>query len=537
MAVNIVVAIGGTGSRAAEAFVYAAATGLLNNTTETHVFIADKDIDCGNTQRLGQTLSDYKDFRSGTGLTMPEINKQDWIIDKAMFQINEKPNVKPYMTKPEKFRDVVLHNNDQDDIYLADLMHSPEEQNFKLDYGFYGHPSLGAAIYAMITQTSIFNDPNSNELLKMVNNKLAAGEEVYVFLYGSVFGGTGASLFPNVARSLHNAFRGAVNEKHLHIGGALMLPYFSFGNPAQDQNATVKYGEFMEKTAVALSHYAQDGTLLRTDDALRDDPHHQEAVFDAMYLFGSLPLEPTCAAYALGGADQTHTFAVADLYAALAAVEFFNNNVAPLPAGQPHLFTAPLPAGNINWNSLPNANIQAKAEQMVCFCDACLTVLHPMFLRSVDELRHYKVLIHLFGGQGVIHPVARLPQDFNPAADLERIAPFCLKYLSFWQNLHNRNSVFGVPPFVSFFIDNQLVDLETYLYDPATGSLPTYEWFEDNYIDVLRHFKPNELLLEGHQRELGDSLALQNALNAYDFDINAYPGLLSIYRATYDLMH
>ena len=57
MALNIVVAIGGTGARVAEAYVYAVASGLLNSYDKTEIYVVDKDINCGNTQRLMKTIA------------------------------------------------------------------------------------------------------------------------------------------------------------------------------------------------------------------------------------------------------------------------------------------------------------------------------------------------------------------------------------------------------------------------------------------------------------------------------------------------
>ena len=75
MAINVLVAIGGTGSRVAEAYVYAASAGLLNNNTKTLVFVVDKDIDCGNTTRLIKTIDEYREMRECTGLPLPEIER------------------------------------------------------------------------------------------------------------------------------------------------------------------------------------------------------------------------------------------------------------------------------------------------------------------------------------------------------------------------------------------------------------------------------------------------------------------------------
>jgi hypothetical protein len=72
-------------------------------------------------------------------------------------------------------------------------MYSVEEQNVSLDKGFYGHPAIGATLFK-----KVMNDDKEN-LMK----KVTAGEhriddfESRVFIFGSIFGGTGAAILPN----------------------------------------------------------------------------------------------------------------------------------------------------------------------------------------------------------------------------------------------------------------------------------------------------------------------------------------------------
>lgn len=523
MAVNIVVAIGGTGSRGAEAFVYAAATGLLHNSTRTHIFIVDKDINCGNTQRLDSTIAEYSAMRECTGLDMPIIEKHNWCIEEAMAELNRQAGTQA------TYRQVAVKPGTSD-AYLVDLMHSPEEQSFNLEYGFYGHPSLGAAIYGLITNTDAFKNDSTNQLMQTVRRELRDGNAVHVFLLGSVFGGTGASLFPNVARSLQKAFGDDPNFKQ---AGGLMLPYFTFETRTADgRRAQVSPDEFLEKTATALHHYANDGKLVRTDNLSRSDPSHRPAVFDDLYLLGLTPLEPTCHVYAEGGGDQTHSFSIADLYVALAAVEFFNDEAVTLPVGAPHLYSADLPTKAINWQQLPNLEVRSKAEQMVRFCEAFLSVLYPMFLQPNRELERYVFLRNLYGTVGNLFTGQRaaLPADYDFAQTVEQIAPFCLHYMRFWQDLQNRQDI----P-VNLFTAT-LNQMTTYVSDEEGKPNPR-DWFFNNYRTLLTEvFKPNDLLMEPRRVGIDDALGLQQRLNQYPLDRTNYHDLQPIYRAAYDIM-
>lgn len=521
MAVNIVVAIGGTGSRGAEAFVYAAATGLLHNNTKTYVFIVDKDVNCGNTQRLDSTIAEYNAMRECTGLSMPEIEKRNWCIEDAMKELNGTAGTQA------TYRQVAVRPG-TDDSYLVDLMHSREEQAFNLEFGFYGHPSLGAAIYGLITNTAAFSSGNTNQLMQTIHNELTNGHAVHVFLLGSVFGGTGASLFPNVARSLQQVFGKDPNFKQ---AGGLMLPYFTFETRTADgRAATVSSDEFLEKTATALHHYARDSHLVRTDNLSRSDANHHPAVFDDLYLLGLTPLEPTCHVYAEGGGNQLHTFSIADLYVALAAVEFFNDQPVALSPGRPHLYSADLPTKSITWPQLPNNEIRPKAEQMVRFCEAFLTMLYPMFLEPNATLQNYVFLQNLYGYTGLLSRRANLPEGYDFAQTVEQIAPFCLHYMKFWQDLQNRTDL----P-VNLFTAT-LNYMTTYVSD-EDGKPNSREWFHTNYETLRKEvFKPNDLLLEPRPNGIPSAMILQQELNRVHLDTVNYRDLQPIYRATYDLM-
>lgn len=522
--VNIIVAIGGTGARVAESFVYMAATGLLNPQIKNYIFVVDKDVNCGDTMRLKTTISDYNTMREYTGLDIPQIEEKEWVIDDAMLEIN--PNAGADAT----FAQAAVNPGTQD-VYLADLMHSEQEQAYKLNYGFYGHPSLGAGIYSLVANTDAFNNPARNRLFETVNTELRAGNLVHVFLLGSVFGGTGASLFPSIARSMQQRFG---NDPNFMQGGALMLPYFTFSTETADgQVASVRPDEFLEKTATALYHYSKEADLIRRDNYGRAEPNHKSAVFDELYLLGFIPLESTCRIYAAGGSDQVHSFSLADLYGALAAVEFFNNQMTALAQGEAHLYSAHIPNENvIQWQDLPNAYLRQSAEHMVRFCESFLTVLYPMFLQPRSTLESYVFLQNLYGSTKKMfsQPRANLPEDYDFAKTGGQIGPFCLKYLWYWQQIQQRTDVS-----IRFFTP-VLLQMITYISDHE-GKLNVPEYFVNNYSILLRDvFKPDALLLQPQNGTVKDALDLQNRLSKAPLDPKGFNDLQPIYRAAYGLM-
>lgn len=556
MALNIVVAIGGTGARVAEAYVYAVASGLLNSYDKTEIYVVDKDINCGNTQRLMKTINEYNDMRLCTGLDLPEIEQKEWCIEAAMKELD--PSLQ--QGGSATYGQVACTPGTKDSL-LVNLMHSQQEQEFNLQQGFYGHPSLGAALYGMITETPTFNSDAGNTLVASIKHNLA-NNEVNTFFVGSLFGGTGASLLPNVARTLQEN-KNIGRSPRYRQGAAMMLPYFTFQPANHRDTAAVNSATFNEKTATALDFYERSDSqyrqlqkqkraellasgvpnpemplelscLISNDYYTRDRFEHTPAVFDDLYLFGLEPLEPTCGVYAEGGSNQVHSFSIADFYAALSAVEFFNKMTVRVNNGTPHLYSADMPTDDISWPQIPNPVAQPRIEQMVRFCDAFLTFLYPMFAQDRRELMTLQYLKNIYGTVGTFGKYANLPEGLDFGQEVQRIAPFCEKYMGFFADLQNRNDTVPVGS-VNLFTA-MLRNEHDFLLDPNYQLLPL-DWFRANY-NMLRtgHFHPDMLLLGNRRTAVPDAVALQQRLGKYKLDLLNYPGLPAIYRAVFDLM-
>ena len=154
-----------------------------------------------------------------------------------------------------------------------------------------------------------------------------------VFLAGSIFGGTGASGFPTIAQIVKK-------ELDVKLGGALLLPYFKFPDDKGDGELKAKSDEFLMNTQTALKHY---------------HIWNQTGIYDAVYLFGDE--SRTDVENALGGPEQTkkwpHNFI--ELYAALAATDFFGKNFDGR-LGSQYFMTAREQSDQLKWTDLPDNN-------------------------------------------------------------------------------------------------------------------------------------------------------------------------------------
>src|SRR5207302_1604172 len=105
-----------------------------------------------------------------------------------------------------------------------------------LEFGFRGHPSIGAAV--MAAAVKLGGEEPWASLRDQISLDVGAGEGAKVMLFGSIFGGTGASGVPTIARLVKNEFSSQLRNKPFKIGSVLMLPYFSF-DPVKSERMRV----------------------------------------------------------------------------------------------------------------------------------------------------------------------------------------------------------------------------------------------------------------------------------------------------------
>ena len=103
--------------------------------------------------------------------------------------------------------------------------------------------------------------------------------KIKIFLVSSIFGGTGASGFPSIARLLREIIKKKNITDGVKIGGALMLPYFSFPKPDLDEEKQVAHANTFWSNQEELDYYSR---MFESG----------EKIFDELYLAGADPLIP-----------------------------------------------------------------------------------------------------------------------------------------------------------------------------------------------------------------------------------------------------
>lgn len=339
------ISIGGTGARCLEAFVNINGAGLLKDSQDVELVFVDADKSCGNLTKTQETAELYNKIQN--------LNFGDNGLFKNKIIINEawSPVPDDCDNLDVVFERVGLSNKEEYKSLslLYDSLFTEQERKTDLDKGFRGHPAIGAAVMSQSMDTV------NSKVWKTLTQKINTDKDARVFLFASVFGGTGAAGFPTIARILHNSLKKGEDGKSVaNIGGVLVLPYFQFP-PSTDEmqkEMQAKVSEFMINTKAALDYYRKSDLL--------------DNIFKSIYLIGDNDLNDV-GNFSLGSTTQKNEANFIELYAALAAVDFFNKK-------EFSNFESPMCAradgtNKIEWEDLPdcNADVRKKLQDYIKF--------------------------------------------------------------------------------------------------------------------------------------------------------------------------
>ena len=350
MAVNILIGVGGTGAKVVESALFLLSAGV-GPRAEVLVGLVDQDNANGNVARTEQLLNLLVHLRDG--FQTPS-SRMDWNLEEggtALFSVPVAPLMpggahwRPAPDNLPTLRDIMRHEAmPREEQALFDLLFrgddatpADEEQTMNLAEGYRGRAHVGAA--ALVS--AIHHDqPEFLARLLELMKRSSGGEEVRIFIAGSLFGGTGAAGFPTIARTLHrlrasgNAQR--IQSDKVRIGGALMLPYFSFAEPAEGANV-ITSAQLLPQARVAIDYYEN---LLG-----------QEGVFDRLYVAGWEKMF-RLGYHEAGRAEQRNPALPPELVAASAVCDFFDLPVGEVASAKP-MVAARRDAAEFGWADLP----------------------------------------------------------------------------------------------------------------------------------------------------------------------------------------
>ena len=331
-----VIGIGGTGMRCLESFVHLCAMGMFDG-QEIDILTIDTDTGNGNKDQTENLISLYNDIKSS------EASKQGGVVTRNSFftaKINLFKFATDYSGNRVSYRNLAnISDDDVDNQDLADLFLDKDTvQNFNLSHGYRAQTHLGSMLmYNGIVEAArnayLKGDdkvlPQEKALKGFVNKLIDASSGARVFIFGSVFGGTGASSIPVVPRALNEAAKIISNNQNtidpnvVKFGSSLLTDYFSFPAPDNSKMKTDKVvadsRNFALNSQAALDFYRKDPTV--------------KAYYRRLYHIGwpqIMRRDISNGKLLTGGGDQKNPCHVVELMAAMAAFDFFNQKELPL---------------------------------------------------------------------------------------------------------------------------------------------------------------------------------------------------------------
>jgi hypothetical protein len=294
------IGIGGTGAKCLEALLHLHATGLITDQAAKKVrlgtFLIEPDQQSTLLARTEIAIDRYSKLReqignATEGFAASEIDHYGTWSPLA--------GSAPGISLDQVFSKPVLRNEASGLAALFDCLYPPEEQKAELDVGFRGRPPIGSAVMSRISLDKASESGAWKKLLGDIQTASGSGDPPMIHLFGSVFGGTGASGVPTLGGMLKTWLQEQGLSK-VRVHASLLLPYFDFdGQGDQGTGIHAEARNFQLNTDAALQYLANNG----------------KACFDQVYLIGS----DIKARYdfSIGGRSQDNDAHIVELLATL----------------------------------------------------------------------------------------------------------------------------------------------------------------------------------------------------------------------------
>lgn len=328
-----VIAIGGTGMRCLESFVHLCSIGMFDG-KEVNILTLDTDYSNGNKGRVETLIELYNKVKKD-GATEGVTNVNTFFSAKLnlfrFFTDYSNQNRKNFnlLSAPVSAGLPDSDQIEQDDKDLSDLFLDSKVQEFNLEHGYRAQTHLGSMLmYHGILEAmkSVVENkdqalPHQKALSQFVK-ALAAEPNARVFVFGSVFGGTGASSIPIIPKALKDAAsldgNNTLDLEKVKFASTLLTQYFSFPSPDRREKEREKIiatsDNFAINSQAALQFYQTDPTVRKFYKRL----YHVGWPESARYSVAKEGKTLT------GGAEQTNDCHVVELLCACAAYDFFN---------------------------------------------------------------------------------------------------------------------------------------------------------------------------------------------------------------------
>lgn len=324
-----VIAVGGTGMRCLEAFTHLCAIGMFDS-KEIEVLTLDTDQANGNKGRVEKLIQLYNRIKTGG---TPNAN--------TFF--SSKLNLYRFYTNysgqgRENYKNISKLNTgtpeqQKGNKLISDLfLDNDSVQEFDLSHGYRAQTHLGSMLmyHGMIEAArNIVRGTDikvqEKELDEFVTKLELAGQDARVFIFGSIFGGTGASSIPIIPKALQDFIKirskgaASIDFSKAKFGSTLLTEYFTFKKPNDKQKASKENSVIADasyfplNSQAALQFYQSDPTVQRC----------YKMLYHIGWPIESKPVDTGSTQTITGGATQENAAHITELLAACAAYDFF----------------------------------------------------------------------------------------------------------------------------------------------------------------------------------------------------------------------
>lgn len=331
-----VIAIGGTGMRCLESFTHLCAIGMFDN-QEIELLTLDTDQTNGNKGRVEELIRLYSRIKTSGSTEGGTPNANTFFSAKL--------NLYRYYTNysgvgRENYKNIAKISTGSTEQQRANKLISDlfldnnSVQEFNLSHGYRAQTHLGSLLmYHGIIEAArniargVNVQPQERELDVYVSKLEKAGANARVFIFGSIFGGTGASSIPVIPKALQDFVQirsggaSSIDFTKAKFGSTLLTEYFTFTKPDNKQKS------IKEDSVIADSSFFP----LNSQAALQfyqSDPTVQKC-YKILYHIGwpieSKKIDEDSSGHKTitGGANQKNPCHITELLCACAAYDFF----------------------------------------------------------------------------------------------------------------------------------------------------------------------------------------------------------------------
>lgn len=254
MAKLYVFGIGGTGARVLRSFTMMMAAGVSIGADEVVPVIIDPDAANADLTRTVALMNIYRSIRSSLSFSS---QNESTFFRKELSQILANYTLRINDTDDKTFSQFIdLPSMNKSSQAMMRMLFSEKNLGSSMNVGFKGNPNIGSIVLNQIVDSNDFQD---------FANNFESGDKI--FIISSIFGGTGASGFPLLLKTLRTGTNFPNNDliNHAEIGAITILPYFKLKN---DDESEIDSSTFISKTKSALAYYENNISKNKSIDAL-----------------------------------------------------------------------------------------------------------------------------------------------------------------------------------------------------------------------------------------------------------------------------